>query len=310
MPRPVSLGAVELDPQIPEWLRAGIANSGVTCSLVVDLPLERHVLRCLFAELDPSPSHGRRQGVAMGTPVAAASAVVADAGLSWVSVSASTGAGAPADPVVDVDVGLLQWGETLFALVGTTGITTLGLSAVVDYATRRALGTAPGPQHVAVCNPCKTVGFWFEAAYLPPQFGWPAQEVDAILGALALPKPGDEPQLLAVLGGHPTAARLFARAVAHRLGGYMAVDELAAPAGGLPCVLMLEGKQAKVALHRAVARLEAVVVPPPRGVGAIVVRAEPGLTPHLDAALRTAAGVVRLPVCDIDNVSTEREESA
>lgn len=288
MPRPVSLGVVELDPQIPEWLRSGVASSGTTCSLAIDLPLERHVLRCLFAELDPAPSHGRRQGVPMGTAVAAACNVVADAGLAWVTIPGEAGS-------AERDVGLLQWGDSVFVLVGAAGTTVQDLSAVVDHATQRALGTAPGPQHVAVCNPGKVAGFWFEAAYLPPQFGWPPQDMDDILSGMTLPRPGEEPPLYAVLNGPSTAARLFARAVAHKLGGYVALNELSAPAGGLPCVLMLEGEQATVALHRAVARLESVVVPAPRGVGAIVVRAEAGSTPHLELALRAAAGVVRLP---------------
>lgn len=298
---PPAMGIAHLDPSIPSELRAAVLQHAA-CTLAVDLPLERHAIRCLFAELQPYPSTARRGVVGMGSSLAAKSAVVADAGIAWVSVGSHV-------------VGLLQWGDSAFCLVGASGVTTADLSGVVDHAVRYCLRRGPTDHHVAVCNPSKVVGFWYELAYLPPQFGWPGDEIDRLLMGLsqepqtsamamsaadsfpALPR-ANEPPVVAVFDGPATAARLLARAMAHQLNGYVAVNELHAPAGGVSCVLVLDGEPATVALQRLLASIEGVHVQPSPGIAAIVVRMSPevqqAMGPNLKYAMQAARSVVVL----------------
>lgn len=234
----------------------------------------------------------------MGTPLATAARAVADAGLTWLHLDRVDGDASALHErwaVAKKDIGLLQWGDSVFCLLGARETTVEDLSAVVDHAARRCLGSPPSPRHVCVCQPQTVAGFWYEAAYLPPQFGWPVEQIGAIFEEMAPTAEGGEPPVYVLLGGPPVAARLFGRAVAHNLRAYLAVNELSAPAGGMPCVLLLDGQPAVAALHRMVAQAESVVVPCLRDVAAVVVRADASSTPHLPLALLGAKAVVQLP---------------
>lgn len=305
---PPCLGIADLDPGVPEPLKQAV-HQHATCALAVDLPLERHAIRCLFAEIQPYPQKARRGVVGMGPPLAAKSAVVADAGLSWVALREQV-------------LGLMQWGDSSFCLLGAAGVSASDLSDVVDYAVRFCVRKAPTSNHVAVCSPTKVAGFWYEVAYLPPHLGWPADEVDRLLMRLsqdttqagpadafpALPPPKDPP-VIAVIGGPATTARLLARTVAHRLCGYVAVNELSSPAGGVPCVVVLDGDPAIVALQRLLASTEAVYVQPPPGIVATVVRVSPEVQqavgdPNLAFALQAAHSVIVMQPRDQDQPQT------